>query len=112
MWVFRSFVILVIIGLIIGFAVFNSGLLQQKVDVDLIWTKRHDVPILTVVLWSFILGLLVSWILFVSVYLKQSNQLNKTKRELKGVRDEVTALRNRPIEETKDLLNKQDGLRE
>ena len=112
MWVFRSFLILVIIGIIIGFALYNSGLLQQKVDVDLIWTIRHDVPILTVILWSFILGVLVSWLLFVSVYLKQSTQLNKARRDLKGMLEEVTSLRNRPIEETKDLLDRQDGLKE
>ncbi len=111
MWVFRSFLILVIIGIILGFALSNSGL-EQKVDIDLIWTQRYDVPILTVVLWSFILGALVSWLLFVSVYLKQSTQLNKANREIKGYRDEVTALRNRPIEETKNLLDKQNGLRE
>ncbi len=111
MWVFRSFLILVIIGIILGFALSNSGL-EQKVDIDLIWTQRYDVPILTVVLWSFILGALVSWLLFVSVYLKQSTQLNKANREIKGYKDEVTALRNRPIEETKNLLDKKNGLRE
>ena len=111
MWVFRSFLILVIIGIILGFALSNSGL-EQKVDIDLIWTQRYDVPILTVVLWSFILGALVSWLLFVSVYLKQSTQLNKAKREIKGYKDEVTALRNRPIEETKNLLDKKNSFRE
>lgn len=111
MWVFRSFLILVIIGIIIGFAQFNSGL-DQKIDIDLIWTQRADVPLVTVVFWSFVLGALVSWVLFVSVYLKQSTQLNKANREIKGYRDEVTALRNRPIEETKNLLNNKNGLRE
>ena len=111
MWVFRSFLILVIIGIILGFALSNSGL-EQKVDINLIWTQRYDVPILTVVLWSFILGALVSWLLFVTVYLKQSTQLNKANREIKGYRDEVTALRNRPIEESKHLLDNQNGLRE
>lgn len=111
MWVFRSFLILVIIGIILGFALSNSGL-EQKVDIDLIWTQRYDVPILTVVLWSFILGALVSWLLFVSVYLKQSTQLNRANREIKGYKDEVTALRNRPIEEAKNLLDKKNGFRE
>ncbi len=111
MWVFRSFLILVIIGIIIGFAQFNSGL-EQKVDINLIWAQRANVPLLTVIFWSFILGALVSWLLFVSVYLKQSTQLNKANREIKGYRDEVTALRNRPIEETKNLLEKKNSLRE
>ncbi len=111
MWVFRSFLILVIIAIIIGFALSNSSL-EQKVDVDLIWTKRFDVPILTVVLWSFISGAMVSWLLFVSVYLKQSSQLNRAKKDIKGLNDEVMALRNRPIEENRNFLSKQDGLKE
>lgn len=111
MWVFRSFLILVIIAIIIGFAQFNSGL-EQKVDLDLVWTQRTDVPLVTVVFWSFILGALVSWVLFVSIYLKQSTQLNKANREIKGYKDEVTALRNRPIEESKNLLDKKNGFRE
>ena len=111
MWVFRSFLILVIIAVIIGFALSNSGL-DQTVDIDLIWAQRFNVPILTVVLWSFILGVLVSWLLFVSIYLKQSTQLNKANKSIKGLKDEVTALRNRPIEETKNFLENTDELRE
>jgi len=103
MWVFRSFLILVIIAIIVGFAYFNSGV-GQTVDVDLFWTKRVNVPVITVVFWAFILGAAVSWLLFISVYLKLSNQLSKGNRQIKGLQSEVTALRNRPIEESKDLL--------
>jgi uncharacterized membrane protein YciS (DUF1049 family) len=107
MWVFRSFLILVIIAIIIGFALSNSGP-DQTVDIDLIWAQRYDVPILTVVLWSFILGILVSWLLFVSIYLKLSNRLGKANRAIKGLETEVAALRNRPIEESKNFLEKKD----
>ncbi len=103
MWVFRSILILIIIAVIIGFALYNSGP-GQTVDVNLIWTERIDVPVITVVFWSFILGALVSWLLFISVYLKQSNQIREGNKAVKGLVAEVTALRNRPIEETRDLL--------
>jgi uncharacterized integral membrane protein len=111
MWVFRSILILIIIAVIIGFAVYNSGP-SQTVDVDLIWTKRFDVPVITIVFWSFILGSLVSLLLFISIYLKESNQLRDANKAIKGLQTEVTALRNRPIEETKDLLQNKGGLRE
>ncbi len=111
MWVFRAILILVIIAVIVGFAVYNSGP-TQTVNVDLVWAKRFDVPVITVVFWSFILGSLVSLLLFISVYLKQSNQLRDAARAIKGLQAEVTALRNRPIEETKDLLDKKKELPE
>ncbi|SYZ73210.1 conserved hypothetical protein [Candidatus Zixiibacteriota bacterium] len=111
MWVFRSILILIIIVIIIGFAVYNSGP-SQTVDIDLIWAKRFAVPVITVVFWSFILGSLVSLLLFISVYLKQSDQLREANKSIKGLISEVTLLRNRPIEEAKDLLKKPGGTQE
>jgi uncharacterized membrane protein YciS (DUF1049 family) len=77
---------------------------MQTADIDLIWTKIYQIPIITVVFWSFVLGALVSWLLFVSIYLKLANRLNKASKVNRGLETEVAALRNRPIDETKDLL--------
>jgi len=111
MWVFRSILILIIIGIVVGFALYNSGS-NQTVDIDLIWAQRTAVPIITVVFWSFILGALVSWLLFITVYLRLANQIRTANRNIKGLKTEVTALRNRPIEESSDFLNNKDNLRE
>jgi uncharacterized membrane protein YciS (DUF1049 family) len=111
MWVLRSILILIIIAIIVGFALYNSGA-DQAVDINLIWTQRFDVPVITVVFWSFILGALVSWLLFITVYLRLANQIREANKALKGLQAEVTALRNRPIEESKDLLGKNSRSRE
>jgi uncharacterized membrane protein YciS (DUF1049 family) len=111
MWVFRSFLILVVIAIVIGFAYFNNGP-DQTVNINLFWTQRVDVPVITVVFWSFILGALVSWLLFISIYLKQSNQLSRANKTIQGLQSEVTSLRNRPIEETKDFLERRNGPQE
>ena len=84
---------------------------DQTVDIDLIWTKRVNVPVISVVFWSFIIGTAVSFLLFVSIYLKQSNQINRSRKQIKGLESEVAALRNRPIDESKNLLDN-GGLRE
>ena len=105
MWVFRSVLILLVIAIIVGFALYNSGP-DQTVNVNLIYAQRMDVPVITVVFWSFILGALIAWLLFISIYLKQTNQLREANKSIKGLVSEVTALRNRPIEESKDLLGK------
>jgi uncharacterized membrane protein YciS (DUF1049 family) len=98
-------------AVIIGFAFYNSGK-DQTVDVDLIWMQRYDVPLITVVFWSFLLGVVISWLLFVTIYLKQYNQIRHTKRMVKGLQTEVTALRNRPIEESKDFLEQENHRQE
>jgi uncharacterized membrane protein YciS (DUF1049 family) len=111
MWVLRSVLILIIIAVIVGFALYNSGP-NQAVDVNLIWTQRFDVPVITIVFWAFILGAVVSWLLFITVYLKLSNQIREANKIVKGLQTEVIALRNRPIEESKDILGKKTDLRE
>ncbi len=110
MWIFRSFLILIIILVIVAFAMHNTGP-GQTVDINLVLAKRYNVPVITVVFWGFILGAAVAWLLFVSVYLRLSNQLHKAQKAAKGLETEVSALRNRPIEESKNLLD-QGGLRE
>lgn len=107
MWVLRSILILAIIVIIVGFALYNSGA-RQTVDIELIWAHRSDVPVITVVFWSFIMGAMVSWLLFISVYLRLTNQIRSSNRDVKGLQSEVTALRNRPIEESHDLLGTKD----
>jgi uncharacterized integral membrane protein len=111
MWALRSIVILIIIAIIIGFSLHNSGP-EKTVDINLIWTQRADVPVITVVFWAFILGALISWLLFISVYLKQSRQIRESNRTLRGLQAEVAALRNRPIDESKDFLDNTGKLRE
>jgi uncharacterized membrane protein YciS (DUF1049 family) len=111
MWVLRSILILVLIVMVVGFALYNSGA-KQTVDINLIWAQRADVPVITVVFWSFILGAMVSWLLFISVYLRLTNQIRSSNRNVKGLQSEVTALRNRPIEESHDLLGQKDKRQE
>ena len=68
MWVFRSLLVLIIIAVIVGFALHNTGP-NQTVDINLIWTQRVNVPVISVVFWSFMLGATVAWLLFVTIYI-------------------------------------------
>jgi hypothetical protein len=90
----------------VGFAFYNGDPNDptKLVDVNLIWMQRADVPLITVVFWSFVPGVLVSLFVFMSVLIKQSIQLRSSKRRIKALEGEVTALRNRPIEESAELL--------
>ena len=110
MRVIVSLLILFLIAVMIAFAYYNGP--DQTVDVNLIWMERFDVPVITVVFWAFILGAAISWLLSITVYIKQYNQLRQARKSMKGLQNEVTSLRNRPIEETKNLLDKTDDSRE
>ena len=105
----RAVVIVVIAIFVIcfmAFVVYNSND-DQRVDIH----KRpfadgtfHNVALAEVVFWSFISGLMLCALVFVLVYIRQSMALHTSRRRIKALEGEVTVLRNRPIEESADLL--------
>jgi uncharacterized membrane protein YciS (DUF1049 family) len=110
MWAIRAVLVVLLIIVVVAFAYFNFNP-AQKVDVNLIYAQYVDVPVVTVVFWSFIAGMGVSMLLFVSIYFKQSVQLRSGRRRIQALEGEVTVLRNRPIEESIDLLKGADKRR-
>lgn len=103
MWVLRAILVALVVVCVVAFALYNVGS-GQAVAVDLIWVKFVDVPLITVVFWSFAAGVLVSLLLFISVYIKLSVQLHSVRKQARALEGEVTILRNRPIEESVDLI--------
>ena len=107
MWVLRAVLIAFIIICVVAFAYHNSSQMQ-KVNVDILFAKYVDVPLLIVVFWSFAAGMVVSLVLFILVYLRQAVQIRGLQKNVRSLESEVTVLRNRPIEESADLLKGQD----
>ena len=113
MWALRAILIALVLICVVFFGLFNSGP-DQTVDVNLIGTSlakitRVDVPLITVVFYSLVAGVLISLMLFISVWLKQSMQLRSARRRIRALEGEVTVLRNRPIEESAEMLKSPDG---
>ena len=109
MWIVRAVLVLLLLLLVVGFAFNNTGA-HQKVAVYLqpLLPNYVDVPLVTVVFWSFLTGAVLSMLLFVSMYLKMSVHGHTTRKRIKALESEVTILRNRPIEESADLLKGAD----
>lgn len=99
MWVFRAVLLVILFAVLVGFSVYNAG---ERVSVTLLQTRYLNVPLIYVVYWAFIFGLVVSSLLFVTVCVKQAADLRKHKRTLAGLNNEVSALRNRAITEAED----------
>lgn len=103
MWAIRAILIAIVVIAVVAFASYNVGT-TQTVDVNLIWMSYLGVPLVTVVFWAFTAGVLISLVLFISIYIRQSLQIRSLKSGVRALETEVTALRNRPIEESADLL--------
>ena len=107
MWVVRTILIALVIVCVVAFAFYNIGP-ANEVDVNLIYVTYTNVPMVTVVFWSFVAGILISLLLFVSIYVKVSVEKRTAVRRVRALESEVTILRNRPIEESADLLKGTD----
>lgn len=104
MWVIRIILLALVVICFLAFITYNVDT-GQKVDVNLIYAAYLDVPLITVVFWSFLVGAFASLILMIVSYLKLSFDLQSANRKIKALESEAAILRNRPIEEAAGLFN-------
>lgn len=104
MWVIRALLALAAVIVIGGFLVYN-GPLDQRVTIDLYWKRYEDVRLIVALFWGFVAGMVTAMLLLMGAYIKQLSQLSSARKIIKGLKAEVAALRNRPIEEPHDLFN-------
>ena len=99
MWILRTLVIIVLITLIVGFAIYNS---DERISVNL-YGKQYDyVPMIFVAFWALVVGMLISFALGIGYYFKMYSELRNQRRENQKLLEEVTALRNLPLEEEEE----------
>ncbi|MDZ4722429.1 MAG: lipopolysaccharide assembly protein LapA domain-containing protein [candidate division Zixibacteria bacterium] len=99
-----------LIIIVIAFAFNNVGT-NQKIDVNLqpFYYNYTQVPLLTVVMWSVIAGMLISILLFILMYIKMAVGIRSANTKIRALESEMAILRNRPIEESVDLLKGLDS---
>ena len=109
MWVIRAILVLVLLILLVGFA-FNNSAPDQKVAVRLepLFPNYVDVPLLTVVFGAMVAGAALSLLLFITIYIKLSVETHSFRRRIRALESEVAILRNRPIEESAELIKGSD----
>lgn len=99
MWILRSLVVILLIILIVGFAIYNS---DERISVNLYGRHYYDVPMIFVAFWALVVGMLISFALGISYYFKMYAELRDQRRENQRLLGEVTALRNLPLEEEEE----------
>ncbi len=97
MWVFRALLAIVLIAVLLGFSVYNA---QERVAVSILNTRYINVPLIYIAYWAFLFGMVISFLLFVTIYFKQAAELRRQKRIADSLTHEIAALRNRTIQES------------
>jgi uncharacterized integral membrane protein len=95
MWAVRALLVIVLVVVIVGFSVLNS---EERVTVQLYNAVYYNVPLIVVTYWTFVAGMVVTFVLGLSYFWKLSLDLREARRDNKRLLSELTALRNRPIE--------------
>jgi len=95
-WLIKTLLIIILIGLIVGFVIYNS---HQQITIDFFGKQYLEVRMISVIFLSFIIGMLVTFILVILFVMRLQGQLRNQKRENKKLLEEITALRNMPLED-------------
>jgi len=99
MGMLRTILILIVVAIVIGFSIYNA---EPRVDVDLVrW--QYNVPLVVVVYWSFLAGMIASLILGLTYMLKLQADRRAERREKRRLESELAALRNRTIGDLDEL---------
>ena len=99
MWIIRTLVIIVLITLIVGLSIYNS---DERISDNLYGKVYYDIPMIFVAFWALVAGMIVSFALGVGYYFRMYSEMRNQKRENKKLLEEITALRNLPLEEDEE----------
>jgi len=96
-WFAKMFVAMVVLAAVCFFAILNAA---EKVNLVL-WPRREyaDVPVVVAMFAAFALGALIIFIFSLFRDVKARSDLSRLRRENRRLGEELTALRNLPLEE-------------
>lgn len=96
MWIIRYAVAaLLIIGLL-GFTIQNN---YQRVVINIANKTYDNIPLIFVVYAAFCIGLIFWFVISIVQYFRMMSQLAEQKKKVKTLTQEITTLRNLPLEE-------------
>ncbi|MCP4581962.1 MAG: LapA family protein [candidate division Zixibacteria bacterium] len=96
MWIIRYAVAAVLIVGLLGFSIQNTS---QKVQITIAAKHFYDVPLIFVIYIAFCIGLLFWFAISIIQYFKMVSQLSEQKKRNRILTQEITTLRNLPLEE-------------
>ena len=99
MWIIRYAVAAILIVALLGFSIQNTS---EKVQITIFNKSFYDVPLIFVIYVAFCIGLIFWFTISVIQYFKMVGQLSDQKKKNRTLTQEITALRNLPLEEPDD----------
>ena len=88
-----------------------SGAGKQRPAYRQLFADAHRRRFDLLLFWAFLVGVVMALLLFITTYIRLSMQMHGARKRIKALETEVAILRNRPIEESADLLRGADDQR-
>lgn len=96
MWIIRYAIAAILIIALLGFTIQNS---YQRVVINIANKTFTDVPLIFVVYAAFCIGLIFWFAISIVQYFRMLGHLSEQRRKNRTLTDEITTLRNLPLEE-------------
>jgi len=96
MWVIRYAIAAILIIGLLGFSIQNTS---QKVQITIFNMNFYDVPLIFVIYVAFCIGLVFWFTISVIQYFRMASRLSDQKKKNRTLTQEITTLRNLPLEE-------------
>lgn len=105
MWIIRYAVAAILIIALLGFTIQNS---YQRVVINITGITFTDVPLIFVVYAAFCIGLIFWFAISIVQYFRMLGQLSEQKKKNRTLTEEITTLRNLPLEEPDEQQEEKD----
>ncbi len=86
MWAIRAALLLLILLVIIAVTLLNN---TQNVAFNLLFVRYERIPLIAVIYWSFLAGIIITIVLGLSYVFKLQSQLRRRGKEIKRLSAEV-----------------------
>ncbi|TKJ41839.1 hypothetical protein CEE37_04530 [candidate division LCP-89 bacterium B3_LCP] len=96
MWIVRWILIIVLILALVGFLGLNQ---DELVDVDFLFWESPPIPLAYALFFAFACGMVVHLLMAIFRQLKLRSVINKQKRQIRRLQDELENLRNLSIDD-------------
>ncbi len=106
MWAIRAALLLLILLVIIGVTLLNNA---ETVAVNLLFVRYDSIPLIAVIYWSFLAGIVITIVLGLSYVFKLQSEIRRRGKEMKRLSLDVADLNRqltRAQEENQELAAK------
>ena len=106
MWLVRLLLFIIALVILVGFVLLNP---EQRVDVTFPWGIYNNILMSYVVFGAVVIGMFIVFVYSIFYFMKIAGDIREKNRQIRALETELSALRNRSLEDLDDTTSGQEG---